>query len=91
VQQAQQERAVVVFETMMACNLKPIIAQIKPISIETAQGTWAHMKIMSTFTDAADSDTSVSTIMFNEDGKVVNFVTLNDPRDLEILITTFAP
>jgi hypothetical protein len=71
--------------------LKPLTIHFDMVWIETAPGAWAHAKLNTTYVEAANPDNTVSfpqfyTLVFNEEGKVVNYIIMNDPRDMARMI-----
>jgi hypothetical protein len=83
-------------EAMTAYALKPFFGKWTIESISTAPGAWAHFKVQTTYTDAADHNNAFSypqfyTLCFNDEGKVNHFIILNDPRDLGSLVEGLIP
>lgn len=78
-------------EVMSAFTLKPVLAEFDVQSIEFAPQSWVQMKLQTRYSLASNPENSVSypqiyTLLFNEEGKVKNYLVFNDPRDVAALV-----
>ena len=78
-------------EVMSAFALKPVLAEFDVQSIEFAPQSWVQIKLQTRYSLASNPENSVSypqiyTLLFNEEGKVKNYLVFNDPRDVAAIV-----